>query len=81
MGSFTKIIIASICVIFLAVKWTVPRFDEGKTERQPSAYKLVKPARTEKPAHMTLKCSRRSTRWLLNSRVHSTCDIKEYILS
>lgn len=35
MGSFTKIIIASICVIFLAVKWTAPRFDEGKTEIQP----------------------------------------------
>lgn len=30
MGSFTKIIIASICVIFLAVKWTAPRFDKGK---------------------------------------------------
>lgn len=35
MGSFTKIIIASICVIFLAVKWTAPRFNEGKTEIQP----------------------------------------------
>lgn len=80
MGSFTKIIIASICVIFLAVKWTAPRFDEGKTERQPSAYRLVKHARTEKPVHMNLKCSR-NTHWVLNSRVHSTCDIKEYILS
>lgn len=28
MGSFTKIMIASLCVIFLAVKWTAPRFDE-----------------------------------------------------
>lgn len=80
MGSFTKIIIASICVIFLAVKWTAPRFDEGKTERQPSADRLVKHARTEKPVHMHLKCSR-NTHWVLNSRVHSTCDIKEYILS
>lgn len=27
MGRFTKIVLASICVAFLAVKWTVPRFD------------------------------------------------------
>lgn len=29
MGVFTKIIIA-ICVVLIAVKWTAPRFDEGK---------------------------------------------------
>lgn len=30
MGTLTKIILASICVAFLAVKWTSPTFDEGK---------------------------------------------------
>ncbi|XP_033478321.2 hydroxysteroid 11-beta-dehydrogenase 1-like protein [Epinephelus lanceolatus] len=27
MGAFTKIILASVCVAFLAVKWTAPNFD------------------------------------------------------
>ncbi|KAM9357916.1 hydroxysteroid 11-beta-dehydrogenase 1-like protein [Symphorus nematophorus] len=27
MGTFTKILLASVCVAFLAVKWTAPRFD------------------------------------------------------
>lgn len=53
MGSFTKLIIASMCVIFLAVKWTAPRFDEGRTEIQPSACRLLKNARTLKTVHMT----------------------------
>lgn len=29
MGVFTKILMA-ICVVLIAVKWTAPRFDEGK---------------------------------------------------
>lgn len=31
MGVFTKILFASVCVAFLAVKWTAPRFDAGKS--------------------------------------------------
>lgn len=30
MGTLTKVILASICVAFLAIKWTSPTFDEGK---------------------------------------------------
>lgn len=29
MGAVTKILLASICVAFLAAKWTSPRFDAG----------------------------------------------------
>lgn len=32
MGTFTKIILASICVAYIAVKWTSPTFNEGKRE-------------------------------------------------
>lgn len=52
MGIFTKIIIASVCVTFLAVKWTAPRFDEGRREIQPSAYRH---AHTLKTVHMQLQ--------------------------
>lgn len=37
MGTLTKIILASICVAFLAIIWTSPTFDKGKSAAARSA--------------------------------------------